>query len=122
MQRQVTMNTLLALHRMNKLITEDQELREGFPGNLNKFVEDKNSFKLRLNLAGAAKESIKVSFLDNMLTVLAKAEDDIDYHYKCHVPSDKVDAKKAKSKYEDGILSVIIPKQAAARSVSIKVD
>ena len=107
---------------MNKLITEDRGLSEGFPGNLNKFVEDENSFKLKLNLAGAAKESINVSFLDNMLTVLAKAEDDIDYHYKCHVPSDKVDAKKAKSKYEDGILSVTIPKQAAAKSTPIKVD
>ena len=91
-------------------------------GQLNKFIESKNSFKLRLNLAGATKESIKVSFLDNMLTVLAKAEDDIDYHYMCHAPSNKVDAKKAKSKYENGILTVTIPKLAAAKSIPIKVD
>ena len=116
------MNTLLALHRMNKLITEDREPSRGFSGNLNKFVEGKNSFKLKLNLTGATKESINVSFLDSMLTVLAKAEDDIDYHYKCHVPSNKIDAKKAKSKYENGVLSVVIPKQAEAKSVPIKVD
>jgi len=116
------MNTLLALYRMNKLITEDREPSRGFSGNLNKFVEGKNSFKLKLNLTGATKESINVSFLDSMLTVLAKAEDDIDYHYKCHVPSNKIDAKKAKSKYENGVLSVVIPKQAEAKSVPIKVD
>ena len=89
---------------------------------LNRFVENKDLFKLKLNLAGATKESINVSFLDNMLTVLAKAEDDVDYHYKCHVPSDKIDVKKAKSKYENGILSVVVPKRAAAKSLTIKVD
>ena len=113
---------------MNELITEDWGLtrrpqrNDSLDGNLNRFVEGENSFKLKLNLAGASKENINVSLLDNMLTVLAKAEDNLDYHYECYIPSDKVDTKKTKSKYENGVLSVVIPKQPAAKSLSIKVD
>ena len=89
---------------------------------LNKFVENKDSFKMKLNLAGASKESVNASFDNGMLTVLAKTEDGIDYHYKCHLPNDAADAKKAKAKYENGILSVVIPKHTKAKSISIKVD
>ena len=128
MRKQATMHTLSILNRMNKLITEDwnstcrPQRNDSSDDNLNRFVESKDSFKLKLNLAGASKESINVSLLDNVLTVLAKAEDDVDYHYDCYIPGDKIDIKKTKSKYENGILSVVVPKQAAAKSLSIKVD
>ena len=123
------MNTLTLLNRMNKLVTDKDWYANTWPSpnhyesdNLNRFVEEKDSFSIRLNLAGALKESINISYHDHMLTVLGKADEGVDYHYKCHVPRDKVDAKKAKSKYENGILTVVIPKLAEAKSVSIKVD
>ena len=116
---------------MNKLMTEDGGSNNywgslgGYYENdsLNKFVEDENSFKLKLNIAGADKESIDVSHEDNMLVVLARCEeDDVDYHYRCHLPSEKVDVKKAKAKYKNGILDLTIPKHSKAKSLSIKVD
>jgi len=123
------MNTLTLLNRMNKLVTDEDWYANTWPNSnhygddaLNRFVEEKDSFKLKLNIAGASKESISIAHHDHMLTVLAKADEDIDYHYKCHVPRDKVDVKKAKSKYENGIITIVIPKLAAAKSVSIKVD
>jgi len=114
---------------MNKLVTDKDWYANTWPTSdhhrsdtLNRFMEEKDSFSIRLNLAGASKESIDVSYRENMVTVLAKTEDDIDYHYKCHVPNNKINAKKAKSKYENGILTIVIPKQEAAKPVPIKVD
>jgi HSP20 family molecular chaperone IbpA len=124
------MNTLSILNRMNKLVTDKDWYANTWPSpnhhesdTLNRFVEEKGSFKLKLNIAGADKESINVSHEDNMLIVLAKCEEDnIDYHYRCHLPSEKADVKKAKAKYENGILNLTIPKHAKAKSLSIKID
>ena len=124
------MNTLSILNRMNKLVTDKDWYANTWPSpdhyendSLNKFVEDNNSFKLKLNIAGANKESINVSHEDSMLVVLAKCEeDDVDYHYRCHLSSEKVNVKKAEAKYENGILNLTIPKHEKAKSVSIKID
>ena len=94
---------------------------ESLPEPLNKLVEDKDYFKLKLNLAGAPKENVDISFEDNMVTVLAQAEDDIEYHYKCHIPSKKIEPEKAEAKYENGILDLHIPKAEKAKSISIEI-
>jgi HSP20 family molecular chaperone IbpA len=114
---------------MNKLVTDKDWYANTWPSPnyhgsdiLNRLVEEKDSFSIRLNLAGASKESINISYDDHMLTVLGKTDEGIDYHYRCHVPRDKVNTKKAKSKYENGILTVVIPKLAIAKPISIKVD
>ena len=120
------MNTFTLLNRMNELVSElpnsnDYSLRPYESESFNKFIEDENSYKIKLNLAGASKESIKVSLHENMLTVLARTDDDIDYHYKCHLPNKNVEAQKTETKYENGILSLNVPKKTEAKPISIKV-
>tara|TARA_B100000131_G_scaffold235328_1_gene227307 strand:- start:15 stop:398 length:384 start_codon:yes stop_codon:yes gene_type:complete len=123
LQQQVIMHTLSLFNRMNELLSElpnpNNYWSEQAYGRL---VEKKDFFKLKLNLAGASKETVSISYHDDMLTVLGKTDEGIDYHYKCHIPKGKVDAKKAKSKYENGILTVTLPKVAAAKAISIKLD
>ena len=131
MQKETTMNTLSILNRMNKLVTDKDWYANTWPtpdyhyknDSLNKFIEDENSLKIKLNIAGANKEEIDISHEDGMLVVLARCkEDNVDYHYRCHLPSKEADVKKTKAKYENGILSLTIPKHVKAKPLSIKVD
>ena len=85
-------------------------------------MENKGSYEIKLNLAGASKKSIEVSFQDKILTVLGEADEGVNYHYRCSVPSDNVDVKKIKAKYEDGILSLSVPKKEEAKPIAIKVN
>jgi len=114
---------------MNKLMTEDwgsdnHQRSSSYYENdsLNKFVEDKNSFKLKLNIAGADKESINISHDDDMLVVLARCDDGVDYHYRCQLSNERAEVKKTKAKYENGILNLTIPKHEKAKPLAIKVD
>ena len=123
------MHILPILSRMNELMTEDGDsdnYRRSSSycrdDSLNRFVEDKNFFKLKLNIAGADKESIDISHDDNTLVVLARCDDGVDYHYRCHLSNERAEVKKTEAKYENGILNLIIPKHEKAKPLSIKVD
>jgi len=121
------MNTFALLNRMNTLVPNlfDSDVNwqpQPELDSLNRFVENKGSYEIKLNLAGASKKSIEVSFQDKILTVLGEADEGVNYHYRCSVPSDNVDVKKIKAKYEDGILSLSVPKKEEAKPIAIKVN
>ena len=111
---------------MNKLMTELPKAGSHLYNHpesetLNKFIEGENSFKIKLSLAGAPKESIKASFCEDMVTVTAKADDGVDYHYRCHIAAKKINPKKTKAKYENGILELDVPKAEKVEPISIKI-
>ncbi len=120
------MNTFTLLNRMNELLSEFPSSNNYWSDHseldtLNKLIEEKDYLKLKLNLAGASKEDINISFENDMVIVLARTEDEIEYHYKCAISLEKVNPKKTKAKYENGILELRIPKAEKAKPISIEI-
>ena len=100
-------------------------------------VEDDDNVVVRASLPGAQPDEIEVTVEDGILAIKAHSEGETEtkegsylvrerrtgsFHRSLRLP-DTVDAEKAESTYENGVLSVSIPKQEAkkARRLEVKV-
>ncbi|MDK9698822.1 MAG: Hsp20/alpha crystallin family protein [bacterium] len=101
-------------------------------------VEDKENYRVRLDLPGIRKEEIKITLRENVLTVSGErteeAKQDGDtYHVlerrfgkfsrSLTLPSN-VDASKIAAKMTDGVLTVTLPKaeEAKPREITIQTN
>lgn len=112
----------------------------GFPESINSFkvdIQDKdNEYLLEADLPNANKENLKVTFENNVLTLAVeqnqqdKQEND---NYICHeryqqsisrqFAFENVDHEGIQAKYENGVLSVTLPKsQAQDQKHQIKIQ
>lgn len=100
--------------------------------------EDKNTFMLKVDLPGVPKDAIKIDLHDNRLTIIGERTEEKkteERESKTHfsemfygsftrtmtfpVP---VDAERTEAKYDNGVLTMTIPKKVGqnARQISIK--
>jgi HSP20 family protein len=95
-------------------------------------VEEKNVYKVRADLPGVKKENINVRIDGNIVQIDAETQDSKEFrenggkvlrserHYgaisRSFSLADDVDESKATAKYNDGVLSLELPKKAASTS------
>jgi HSP20 family protein len=126
----------------NRLFNEPFERTARAFGALNAWAppvdiyEDKNSLILRVEVPGLKKEDIDISLHENVLTISGERKNEKKYEgartsreerffgrfmrsMKLHKP---VDPNQVKAQYEDGILTVTLPKaeEAKPRQIEIK--
>jgi len=100
--------------------------------------EDKNAFMLKVDLPGVPKDAIKIDLHDNRLTITGERSEEkkteekesktyfSEMFYGSFSRSMTfpvaVDAERSEARYENGVLTMTIPKKAAqgARQISIK--
>jgi HSP20 family protein len=99
-------------------------------------VETEDEFRLVAELPGIKKEAVKVSFTENVVTIRGEKkaemrEEKENWHQversygvfersiRLPVP---VDSDKVKARFEDGVLTVLLPKAAEARSREINIE
>ena len=98
-------------------------------------VETPQSYEVRAELPGVAKDNVQLSVENNVLTLSGerKFEKDVDkesYHRieraygafsRSFALPNRVDAERVEAKYENGLLTVIIPKADEARPRKIEI-
>ncbi len=113
-----------------------RERIEGLWAPLVDVEETKDNIIARIELPGMRKEDIKVTLMNNMLTISGErkheAEEKGKTHYRIEraygrfqrtieIPTD-VMSDKAKASYKDGILELIVPKSEKAKEKEIAID
>lgn len=92
--------------------------------------EDANATYVRAELPGVNRADIGVELVDGTLQITAKRttktgerEETVDYNRAVTVPEGAVQADKVAAAYEDGVLTVTLPKreEAKPRKVSVTV-
>ena len=100
--------------------------------------ENEDSISVTASIPGISPEDIEATIEDGVLTIKAEArsEDETEgrdylvrerregsFHRAVRLP-DRVDAEKAESRYENGVLTVSLPKQESkkARRLEVKVQ
>ena len=102
--------------------------------------EDENQYELDIDMPGFKKEEINVTLNNGYLNVSAKSENKVEHTEKngknyvrrerCQIASrnyyvgDKVKQEEITAKYENGVLSLIVPKEKPKELTShkIKID
>lgn len=113
-----------------------RERIEGLWAPLVDVEETKDNIIARIELPGMRKEDIKVTLMNNMLTISGErkheAEEKGKTYYRIEraygrfqrtieLPTD-VMSDKAKASYKDGILELIVPKSEKAKEKEIAID
>lgn len=80
-----------------------------------------NENKLEVDLPGIGKDNISVKVDENLLTVTATKDKNIFYEEQFRV-SNRVDTRKVKAKYTDGVLSVDLPVKEGKESSMILIE
>jgi HSP20 family protein len=100
--------------------------RDGrFPVDL---TEDKENVYIRAELPGVSRDSINVEFVDGTLTIEASRKEKSGEGEKAVASSrqvsipDEVDGEKVSAAYENGVLTVVLPRKEAAKPKKIKVS
>ncbi len=97
-------------------------------------VAGKEAYKLRVRMPGVTRSGIDVTVVDDELTVVGRREDrvpqgwhpvfcelqDVDYRLRVRLNL-KVDQEKIEAQVEDGILTLTLPIQEAAKPRNIEV-
>ncbi len=98
------------------------------------FKEDKNQYKLNIELPGINKKDIKLNLMDDAIEIKAenkletKTKNSKSYQQSCFyrkmsLPKN-TNVSKAKAKYENGVLKIEIPKakQLEPKSTQLKIE
>ncbi len=98
-------------------------------------IENDNAVTVRIDLPGLQPEDVNVEFQDDMLTISGEMGDTIEqegdrYHFRerrygsfrrsLRLPK-VVDGNKADAHFENGVLSIVLPKRPEAQPKQIKV-
>jgi HSP20 family protein len=99
-------------------------------------IETNNDLRLEMVAPGMKKEAFNVTLQDNILTISYDHEDNregerrdwkyrkLEYNYNSFLRSfslpETVDTEKIQAKYEEGILSLVIPKKEEARRKPVR--
>ena len=100
--------------------------------------EDKDAFRVRLDLPGVEKKDIQITLEEGVLSVRGTRYDQTEdkeaggtwhrreRHYGAFQRSlslgDGVDAERVKADYREGILSITVPKKEAAKARTITIS
>lgn len=99
-------------------------------------VENESEFRLVAELPGLAKEDVKIALTDNVLTLRGEKKAQVDekqdnWHHveraygsfeRSFTLSNAVDASKVKAKFDNGVLTVTLPKSEDKRPREIRID
>lgn len=127
--------------RIDRLLNELMELRSGTFGedvNLmpsSELVEEEKNYLLKVDLPGIKKEDVKVEVEGDRLTIRAERRSEKEEKSKKRYFSEisygscmrsfalpqSIDEKKVDAKFENGVLSVTIPKTTETKSKQISV-
>ncbi|MBN1302245.1 MAG: Hsp20/alpha crystallin family protein [Melioribacteraceae bacterium] len=116
----------------------DQELQEATWAPLADIYEDNDNFKIKLDLPGISKDSVKISFSDGQLVIGGERKQELEsenckYHrvernygkfYRAFdVPKD-IQEDKINAEFSNGQLSIVIPKseKAKPRLIDVKAN
>jgi len=99
-------------------------------------IEEKDQYVLKADLPGIKKEDIKVSLEDNVLTLQAERNSEVEspdkqlhrmersfgkYTRTLNLGAN-VDASRIKANYKDGVLELIVPKSEVAKPKTIEIQ
>jgi HSP20 family protein len=91
-------------------------------------TEDKENFYVRAELPGVTRDSINVEFVDGGLTIEAsrkeksgEGEAPVAISRQVSIP-DEIEADKVSAAYENGVLTVTLPRREEAKPKKIKVS
>lgn len=99
-------------------------------------LEEGNNYILKFDMPGVSKNEVKVEVIDNQLTVSAERKEEKKHESKKKFLSEvyygsytrsftlpgAVDEKKVDAKFENGVLTVTIPKTEALKTKQIPVQ
>jgi HSP20 family protein len=90
--------------------------------------EDKDNTYVRAELPGATRESIKVEYVDGSLSIEAsrkeksgEAETSVSLSRQVSIP-DEIEAAKVSAAYENGVLTVTLPRKEESKPKKINVS
>lgn len=98
--------------------------------------EDKDSYKLRFDVAGLSKDDIQINLTDNKLSVSgerkfeSEKQDETTHRieraygrfYRSFAFPSAVSAEKIQAQYKDGVLTITVPKADEAKPKQIKIS
>lgn len=86
--------------------------------------EDKDNYSVRAELPGISRDAINVEMVDGYLTINAtrkEGEESFNFSRSVSIP-DVVQAEKVAAHYENGVLTVTLPKQEQAKPRKIAIN
>ena len=90
--------------------------------------EDKDHFHLRLELPGLKREDLKITVLDQVLSIKGQKKswkdekaESVAVERSISLP-DQVDSGKIEAKYEEGVLYVTLPKREEVKPKEIEIS
>ena len=98
--------------------------------------ENKNEYYIEAELPGVKKEEVNLEIIDNKLSIIVKREENINEEKKNYIHRERryssmqrsiyladVQAEGIKAKLQDGVLSIIVPKEVKSdRSMRINIE
>lgn len=86
--------------------------------------EDKDAYSVRAELPGVSRDAISLEMVDGYLTISAsrkEGEESFNLSRSVSIP-DAVQADKVAATYQDGVLTVTLPKQEQAKPRKIAIN
>ncbi len=116
-------NLLSEMDRLFDAAFPTLEQRDQFPVDL---YQDKNAFAVRAELPGFRKEDLAIDLADSVLTITGTqkteaAEQERRVTRAIKLP-DNIDVQKIAAAYENGVLTVTLPKREEAKPRQINID
>lgn len=112
-----------------------QEFENAIWSPLSDISEDKDNFKIRLDLPGMKKEDVKINMENNMLSISGerkqeKESDNSKYHrvervygkfYRSFTLPESIEHEKIDAEFKDGQLTITVPKSEKAKPKQLEI-